>query len=239
MVRSVRRARCEVHEERLVGHERLLLARPLDRLVGHVLGEVVALLGRLLRLDRRRALVDRRVVLIRLTTDESVEVLKAATAGRPCIERPHRARLPDRHLVALAELRRRVAVQQQRLRQRRTRVGADGAVAGRRRRELCDDTHPDRVVVATREERGSGRRAESRGVEAVVFQSACGEPLGGRRRTRPAERARSGEADVVEQDDEHVRCTRRRTQRLDRREARVGVLGVERRRARERAIRDR
>ena len=50
----------EVHEERLVGHQRLLLAHPLDRLVRHVLGEVVALLGRLLRLDRRRAFVDRR-----------------------------------------------------------------------------------------------------------------------------------------------------------------------------------
>ena len=34
-----------VDEERLVGHQRLLLADPVDRLVGHVLGEVVALLG--------------------------------------------------------------------------------------------------------------------------------------------------------------------------------------------------
>ena len=49
VVRRVRRARREVHEERLVGHERLLLAHPRDRLVGHVLGEVVALLGRLRR----------------------------------------------------------------------------------------------------------------------------------------------------------------------------------------------
>ena len=59
VMRSVRRPRCEVHEERLVGHQRLLLARPLDRLVGHVLGEVVALLRCRLGLDRRRALVDR------------------------------------------------------------------------------------------------------------------------------------------------------------------------------------
>src|SRR6186713_3630250 len=108
-MRSVRRARCEVHEERLVGHERLLLARPLDRLVGHVLGEVVALLRRLLRLYRRRALVDRRVVLVRLAADEAVEVLEAAAAARPGVERAHRARLPDRHLVALAELCGRIA----------------------------------------------------------------------------------------------------------------------------------
>ena len=39
----------EVDEERLVGRERLLLRDPVDGLVGHVLHEVVALLGRLLR----------------------------------------------------------------------------------------------------------------------------------------------------------------------------------------------
>src|SRR5438105_1404176 len=116
-MRGVRRTRGEVHEERLVGHERLLLAGPIDRLVGHVLGEVVSLLGRLLRLDRRRALVDGRVVLIRLTADKAVEVLEAAAAARPRVERPQWARLPDRHLVALAELSRRIAVEPERLRQ--------------------------------------------------------------------------------------------------------------------------
>ena len=60
VVRRVRRARREVHEERLVGHQRLLLARPGDRLVGQVFGEVIALGRRLGRLDRRRALVERR-----------------------------------------------------------------------------------------------------------------------------------------------------------------------------------
>ena len=53
------RARREVGEERLVRHQRLLLVHPLDRLVGHVLHEVVALFGRLLGLDGDRALVDR------------------------------------------------------------------------------------------------------------------------------------------------------------------------------------
>ena len=205
-MRRVRRARREVHEERLVGHERLLLAHPLDRLVGHVLGEVVALLRRRLGLDRRRALVDGRVVLVRLAADEAVEVLEAAAAGRPGVERAHRARLPDRHLVALAELRRRVAVQQQRLRQRRAGVGTDRAVAGRRGGELGDDAHPDRVVVAPGQQRRPRRRAERRRVEAVVLQAVPGQPLGRRRRARPAERARRGEADVVEQDDEHVRA---------------------------------
>ena len=52
VVRGMGRARREVREEGLVGHERLLLADPADRPVGHVLGEVVALLGSRLRLDR-------------------------------------------------------------------------------------------------------------------------------------------------------------------------------------------
>ena len=46
VVRGVRRARREVDEERLVRHQRLLLAHPADGLVGQVLGEVVALLRR-------------------------------------------------------------------------------------------------------------------------------------------------------------------------------------------------
>ena len=40
----------EVHEERLVGHQRLLRPHPVDGVVGQVLGEVVALLWGLGRL---------------------------------------------------------------------------------------------------------------------------------------------------------------------------------------------
>ena len=106
VVRRVAGARSEIHEERLVGHQRLLLARPLDRLVRHVFGEVVALFRRFLGLDWDRAFVDRRVPLVGFAADEAVEVLEAAAAGRPLIERAHRARLPHGHFVALAELRR-------------------------------------------------------------------------------------------------------------------------------------
>ena len=195
VVRRVRRARREVDEERLVGHQRLLLADPPDRPVGHVLGEVVALLRGLVRLDRRRPFVDRRVVLVRLAADEAVEVLEAAAAARPRVERAERARLPHRHLVALAELRRRVAVELQRLRQRRARVRADRVVARRRRRDLRDPAHPDRVVVAARQQRGPRRRAQRRRVEAAELQarrrpvarpSACGTA----RRTRSSTRSR-------------------------------------------------
>ena len=113
VVRGVGGARREVDEEGAVGHQRLLLADPADGAVGQVLGQVVALLRGRRRLDRRRALVERRVVLVRLAAEEAVEVLEAAAAGRPGVEGAHRARLPGRHLVALAELRGGVAVQAQ------------------------------------------------------------------------------------------------------------------------------
>ena len=117
-MRRVGRAGGEVAEERLVGHQRLLLADPRDRLVGDVLSQVVTLLRGLLGLDRLRAVVQGRVILVRLAAEEAVEVLEAAAARGPSVEGAHRARLPDRHLVALAELRRGVTVQPQRLRNR-------------------------------------------------------------------------------------------------------------------------
>ena len=225
VVRRVGGAGGEVDEERLVGHQRLLLAHPVDGLIGHVLGEVVALLGRPLGLDRHRVAVDRRRPLVRLAADEAVEVLEPGS-GRPLRERAHRARLPHRHLVALAELRRRVAVQLQRLGQRGGRVGADRVVARRRGGDLGDAAHADGVVVAAGQQRLAGRRAQRRGVEAVEAQAAGGESLGRRAADRAAERARGGEADVVDEHDQHVRRAARWPQRLDRRERRRRVLRV-------------
>ena len=196
-------ARRVVHEEGLVGHQRLLLGDPVDGVVGHVLGEVVALLGRPVGLDGDCVLVDRRGVLVRLAADEAVEVLETGPC-RPRGERPHRARLPDGYLMALAELRSRVAVQLQRLGERRAHVRPDRVVSGRRRRDLRDPAHAHRVMVSSCEQRLTSRRAERGRVEAVVLEAVGGEPLGNRCVDRAAEGARRGEADVVEQDHEHV-----------------------------------
>ena len=180
----------EVHEEGLVGHQRLLPAHPLDGVVGQVFGEVIAFLGGLCQLDRRGALVERGVVLVGLGADEAVEILEAA-AGRPGVVRAGRAGLPTGHFMALAELRRGVAVQLERLGQRGAGLGADRAVAGRRGGHLGDAAHADRVVVAPGQQRLARRRAEGGGVEAVVLEPVRRQPLGGgrvargrRRRTR-------------------------------------------------------
>jgi hypothetical protein len=89
MVGGVGGAGGEVHEERLVGHQRLLRPHPVDRMIGQVLGEVVALLRGLGWLHRGGALVQRRVPLVVLAADEAVEVLEPRP-GRPHVKRPHR-----------------------------------------------------------------------------------------------------------------------------------------------------
>src|SRR6059058_5557290 len=85
--------------------------------------------------------------------------------------------VPVWHLVALAELRRRVAVQQQRLRQQRAGIGANRVVAGCRGGELGDNPHSHRVVVAAGQQGSPRRRAQRRRVEAVVLQAVAGQPL--------------------------------------------------------------
>ena len=228
VVRSVRGARREVHEERPVRGQRLLLARPGDRLVRHVVHEVVAVLGGAPRLDRRRVLVDRRVPLVRLPAEEAVEVLEPAARVRPVIERSDRARLPHRHLVALAELRCAVAVELEDLRQRSARVRPQRVVARRRRGDLGDPTHPHRVMVAPRQQRSTRRRAQRGRVESGVLQPVRCKAIERRRLAGPAERARRPETDVIDQDHDDVRCPRWWPQPADRRVLGVRRGGVER-----------
>ncbi len=215
-----------VHEEGAVGRERRRLPHPRDGPIGHVLGEVVAVVRGAVRLDRGRAVVQRRRVLVRLAAEEPVEVLEAAAARRPRIERPGRARLPHGHLMALAELRRGEAVEAQHLRERRRRLRTHGGVAGRGRGDLGDRTHPHGVVVAAGQERLPGGRAQGRRVEARERQAVARKSFGRRRLARAAEHAGGTEPDVVEKDDQDVRCTLRGPDRRDRLEDGSRVLRV-------------
>ena len=239
VVRGMRCAGREVSEERLVGHEGLLLANPLDRFGGHVVREVIALFGRLVRLDRRRAFVERRIPLVGFPADKAIEVLEApSTTGRPVVERAQGAGLPHRHFVAFTKLRGRVAVQPQRLRKRRHCVRQEGVVTGCRGRYLGNATHAGRMMISTGQHRLSRRRAQRSRVEAIVFQAARGELLEVRRLARPAERAGRAEANVVDQDDQNIRCARWRPQFADRRIFGVRVFGIVGRQTDRRLIRD-
>ena len=225
VMRGVGGAGREVDEERAVRSQGLLPADPADRLVGHVLHEVVA--RGLVHLDRVGALEQRGIPLVGFTADESVEVLESAAAGRPGVERSDRARLPHRHLMALAELGGVVAVELERARDRRHGVGQDRVVSRCAGCDLGDAAHAHRMVVAAREQRLPRRRAQRRGVETVVAQAVVGQPLRGRRATGTAERAGRAEPDIVEQYDEDVGGAVRRPHRLDRRITGIRVLGVE------------
>ena len=226
MVRGVGRARREIDEERLVGGKRLLLANPPDGLVGHVIHQVVPLLGGLVRLDRRGPLVEGRVPLVRLAAEEPVEVLEAATARGPGVEWPDGAGLPDRHLVALAELGRVVAVELEGLRQGRHGVGPYRAVARRPGGDLRDAGHACGVVVAAGQQRLPRRRADGRSMETGVLQAFRRQILRVRRRARAAEGARSAKPAVVNQDNQDVGRALRRAQIRDRRCLPVRVLRV-------------
>ena len=196
----------EIHEERLVGRERLDRPHPLDRLVGHVRHEMIV--GIVRRLDLDRAIIDQRRPLVGFAAEEAVELVEARMGG-PSIERPDRADLPRRRLVIFAERRRPVAVQTQRLGQWRDRVRPDAGVAGKRRRDLGDAAHVVHVMVAAGQQRGARGRAQRRGVELIVAQPIVGQPLQGGHVDRAAESARLTETHIVEQHDQHVRSVGR------------------------------
>jgi len=71
-------AGCIVHEERLVRRHRLLSFHPVDRLVGHVHGEVIAL--RMRRGDPGDAVIDQRIPLIRFARSKGPETLVSQAA---------------------------------------------------------------------------------------------------------------------------------------------------------------
>ena len=94
VVRRVAGARRVVEEERLLGRDRLGVPDELERLVGDVLGEVVALLRRLRLVDRVVVVDELGVPLVGLGAEEAVPALEAAAA------RPVAPRRRQVHLVA-------------------------------------------------------------------------------------------------------------------------------------------
>ncbi len=131
MMRRMDRAGRVVDEERLVRRHRLLGLHPVDRLVGHVDGEVVVL--HLRRIDLDHAVVDERIPLVGLAADEAVELVEALVGG-PAVERARHAGLPGGGFVPLAEGAGAVAVEPQHFRQGRDAVRNLPGVAGEGRR---------------------------------------------------------------------------------------------------------
>src|SRR5580698_4681506 len=105
--------------------------------------------------------------------DKSVEVLESASARRPCIERSGRAGFPHRYFMTLAELCRRVAIELERARERRTSVRQNGVITGSSGCDFGVPAHTDAVVIASGQQRLARGRTQRRGVEAIVLKTPC------------------------------------------------------------------
>ena len=140
--------------------------------------------------------------------------------------------------MALAEHGRGVAVQLQRQGDGRFGVGPQRVLARRRGGGLGDVAHADGMVIAAGHQGLARRRTERRGVKAIVLETAGGQFVERRRLARPAKGARRAKADIVQQDDQHVGRTLRRSQRFDRRKLGIRILGIVRGQPRFGYIRD-
>ena len=81
-MRGVARAGREVQEERLVGVDRPQVPEELDRPVGQVVGEVIAVLDRRGRPHRMVVVIERGHELVRLTAVEAVPAVDPRASGQ-------------------------------------------------------------------------------------------------------------------------------------------------------------
>jgi hypothetical protein len=156
MVRSVVGARTKPHEPRFRRRHRMLIAQHPQGLVGQVLGQVIAILGRVRRPDEVVVLDQVGVPLVGLAAEEPVEPVE------PLRQRPFRAAAACgdvllRHVVVLAEPERRIAVVLQDLPDRRALGRQPACGTGESVGALHDRRAPVHVVVASGEE-GRPRR---------------------------------------------------------------------------------
>ncbi len=102
VVRRMAGAGRVVEKERLLGRDRLRVLDELDRLVGEVLGEVVAVLGQARLVDGVVVVDEVGIPLVRLGAEEPVPALEAA-AGRPVAAGGREVHLVGRAEVPLAD----------------------------------------------------------------------------------------------------------------------------------------
>ncbi len=166
------------------------------------------------------------VPLVRLSAEVPVEALEAA-AGRPVAPGRCHVRLVLGDDVPLADRVRVVAPLAEHFGDRRGLERHVPVRAGKAARGFCDAGHPDRRVVAPREQRRARRRADRRGVELRVLQPSVAQSLQRRRLDRTAERLQCTEANVVPHDEHDVRRAIRRLRLLERRPVGSRVANVE------------
>ena len=222
MMRGVHRAGAEMQVERLVRGDLLGVGDELDRLVGQVLGQVIALLRGARRLDLVVVVDQVRVPLAGVPAEEPVEPLEPA-AQRPAVERPGAGLELRGQQVVLADHVGAVAMGQQHLGQEPVLERDLPVVPGIAGGELVDRRGRVRVVIAAGDDARPRRRAQRRGVHVRVQQPAGGQRVQVRRGDRAAVTAQLPVPDVIQHDEQHVRRPCRRPQRP--RPRRAGLIG--------------
>ena len=213
MVWGVRAPRRVVDEPRF----RLILCphrvHPLHRVVGQVVRPVVLPPVHGLRdAEGRVVLGDHGVVLTRLAAEDPPEMIEPPRV-RPAVKRAGCALEVVGSKVPLAEASGAVAVALERPDERRAVLRHRRRVARERAGKLADRSEPHGVVVAARQQRGPGGRTQRRHVETVVREPLFGDPRHRGCRDGTSERRGVAEAGVVDQNEQDVRCPRRRRRR--------------------------
>ena len=201
-----------VQEERFLRRDRLGVTDELDRLVGDVVGEVVAVFGRARLVDGVVVVDEVREPLVRLRAEETVEALEPAS-GRPVATRRRQVHLVFGAEVPLAD---RIGVPAE-----PTENLGEHSVFGRDRpararkadRGFGDARHAVTSVVPARQQTRTGRRAQSGRVPLRVAQAVRRDAVEVRCIHRAAITVQRREPHVVEHDVHHVRraggCLRR------------------------------
>ena len=208
VVRRVARTGGEVAEEGLFLVDRAQVGEELDRTVGEVGAQVVAVLVASRREHRVVVVVERGRELVRLAAVESVPPVEAA-AERPAGPRRGHARLVVGGEVPLAHGVARVAVRAQDLGQEAVLARDHAPVAGIAHGEVGDAAHAVAVMVAPGQQARPGGGAESGRVEVREPNAVGREPVDRRRVDVGAVASELRVAHVVEHDQQHVGRARR------------------------------
>lgn len=157
----------EIHKEWLVRCHGLLSLDPLNRLIGHIICEVVILL--VWRRHPSHTVIDQWIPLIGFAANEAVELVETLLCG-PAIKGPRNTCFPGRRFMPFSKRACTLSIQPQHLGQRCNGIGEYTGVSGKCSRRFHNGTGVASAMVSTCLDTHPRRRAERRRVKVVVGQ---------------------------------------------------------------------